>query len=168
MQRLHRGWIQTGWTRLERKKSADEFAVAWPNVPAFPWWQALTACALGPCPLPRLPVPPSPPGLGRNIKSGSHCLDLVPTSSFLHSQNIISSVQFQPPPSKNHFGQFDRSSRAAIPQPPKRSPTYLTRKNPPSLPLTALPILALNNSTFSISCSSASLHSPSARPSLAP
>lgn len=33
--------------------------------------------------------------------------------------------------SKNHFGQFDRSSRAAIPQPPKRSPTYLTRKNPP-------------------------------------
>lgn len=38
-----------------KEKSADEFAVAWPNVPAFPWWQALTACALGPCPLPRLP-----------------------------------------------------------------------------------------------------------------
>ncbi|KAK1828329.1 hypothetical protein QBC39DRAFT_155944 [Podospora conica] len=93
------------------------------------WWDALTAYAGCPCPLPRLNTP-SPPGLGRNIKKVEVA---VSTSSHLprfYTRLKIPS-SFSLPPQEPLWSVSIAALEQRSHQPPKRSPTYLTRKNAP-------------------------------------
>ena len=119
-QRATTGWVQ------------QTYIVASPNVPDLPSEPVLTAHAQtttsvsARCPL----------ALYKQEGAVSPHCDLT----FLHLCNTA--IGPSRSPNKNIFGQLDRGSRAAIHQPPKRSPTSSTRKDHPPPPLPRFPALS--------------------------